>query len=662
MNSSPYSRPPPSQRLTAPGLRLRRFIFFLLIALTTLGGVLLAVQVLPPTEYGLWGGVLLMLFSVLFAWVAQAFWTAGIGFLLHAMRRDPLSLRRWPVLTRHPEDSHASNPAGIAAGTGAGTGRSIGTGAGSVAGAGLGTGTGTGTGAGLDNAVLVTARTALVMPIHNEDPERVLRGLEANCLALIATGQAEAFAVFVLSDTTDALIAAAEEQQFSALQSRLGVRIELFYRRRPRNTGGKAGNIEDFCQRWGAAYRYLVILDADSLMEGNTLLRLVQLMEANPQAALLQTVPVPVRQTTLFGRLFQFAGWLYGPMQAAGTAFWSGSSANYWGHNAIIRVAPFIQHCQLPRLPGGPPLGGAILSHDFVEAALLRRAGWEVWLVPELGGSYEELPTNLAAYLQRDRRWTQGNLQHLRLLRWRGLNPVSRIHFLLGAASFLTSLIWTVLMLSTWMQLTWVSAAWAGGNPNGTATPPELQWAYVLLLLTAALLLLPRLLGTSLAMLRQPLNYGGRRRLLFSSVFEALVSMLLAPLIMLFHARFIVAILSGRTIRWDAQPRAGAALPWAQVFSFTALPVALGIAGVWVSLGLSPLVQLWMAPVLAGLLSAPLVVRATSSPRWGELLRSRGWLMVPAEMPPAASSTPGVLAILQRLEAGATRSGSAKTK
>ena len=161
----------------------------------------------------------------------------------------------------------------------------------------------------------------------------------------------------------------------------------------------------------------MVVLDADSVMTGRTLVELVRTMEANPRVGLIQTVPIPARRDTLFGRLVQFAASLYSPMLATGQSFWHTDAANYWGHNAIVRIRPFVEHCTLPVLPGAPPLGGPLLSHDFVEAALMRRAGWGVYLLPSIGGSYEEVPANILDYAKRDRRWTQGSLQHLRLLR-----------------------------------------------------------------------------------------------------------------------------------------------------------------------------------------------------------------------------------------------------
>ncbi|MGH7005945.1 MAG: glucans biosynthesis glucosyltransferase MdoH, partial [Alphaproteobacteria bacterium] len=198
----------------------------------------------------------------------------------------------------------------------------------------------------------------------------------------------------------------------------------------------------DFLKRWGRHYDYMIVLDADSLMEGRTLVAMARHMDANPGAGLVQAPPVCINRNTLFARMLQFAGRIYGPVFAAGQAFWQMGEGNYWGHNAIIRVRPFTEHCGLPELPGRPPFGGHILSHDFVEAALLVRAGWSVWLAPDLGGSYEEVPPTLLDYAKRDHRWCQGNLQHSRIVGARNLNGVSRFHFIGGIMSYVASPLW----------------------------------------------------------------------------------------------------------------------------------------------------------------------------------------------------------------------------
>lgn len=553
--------------LHAPGMAFRRLAFFGLVSATAVLGCVLLYTMMD----GVWerplAWVLGSLFLVLFGWIALAFWTAVAGFVLRLLRREALSLGR-------PQPQACFS-------------RSLGT------------------------------RTALVMPIHNENPLRVVNGLAAIGASLAKTREEAAFEIFLLSDTTDPAIAVAERDAVARLRSTLPSGLAVHYRRRSRNTGRKAGNVADFCQRWGARYDHMVVLDADSLMTGDALVTLVRYMEANPETGLIQTVPVPVRQRTLFGRLLQYAGAAYSPMLASGLAFWYGDAANYWGHNAIVRVQPFTAHCGLPTLPGRPPLGGEILSHDFVEAALLRRAGWSVWLLPELEGSYEELPVNMLAYARRDRRWTQGNLQHLRLLAGDGLHPMSRLHFLMGALTYLVSPLWLALLLLTTLDVlrdeesALLTAAlsgsqgWFGGGVSS---------ASLLLGLTVLLLLAPRLLGSMLLLRHHRPAFGGAPRITLNALVEMMFSVLLAPVLLAFHASFVLQVLLGQATAWDAQQREGRMLPWWAACRGTIALVVPAAIAVGVLGALAPTLLWWLLPVVLPVLSAPLLARATSRP------------------------------------------------
>ncbi len=294
------------------------------------------------------------------------------------------------------------------------------------------------------------------MPTYNEDPARVFAALQAMHEELAAADRLEAFDFFVLSDTTDPAVWIAEEAAFLRLRAAVagegGGREHVFYRRRRDNIERKAGNIAEWVQRFGGAYDHMLILDADSVMTADAVVRLAEAMERHPKAALIQTLPVLVNGRTLFARFQQFAGRIYGPLIAHGVAWWHGHDGNYWGHNAIIRVAPFAAHAGLPHIEGRKPFGGHIMSHDFVEAALMRRAGWSIHMVPGLPGSYEESPPSLIDFAARDRRWCQGNLQHLAVLPARGLHWVSRIHFLVGVGAYLSAPLW-LLFLAVGMAL-----------------------------------------------------------------------------------------------------------------------------------------------------------------------------------------------------------------
>lgn len=277
---------------------------------------------------------------------------------------------------------------------------------------------------------------AIVLPVYNEEPGRVFAGLRTMYESLQRTGAAENFDFFVLSDSTNPERWVEEEHAWAILCRDLNAFGRINYRRRSVNTDKKAGNLLEFCESWGRSYRYMVTLDADSIITGDTIQTLYRRMEGNPRLGILQTAPKIVYAESLWGRLQQFANHFYGPIFAAGLNFWQRSEGNYWGHNAIIRMAPFMEHCALPDLPGREPFGGKILSHDFVEAALMQRAGFEVRLTADLEGSYEECPQDIVEHAKRDRRWCQGNMQHFWLLFSKGLTFASRLHLANGIMGY----------------------------------------------------------------------------------------------------------------------------------------------------------------------------------------------------------------------------------
>jgi membrane glycosyltransferase len=292
----------------------------------------------------------------------------------------------------------------------------------------------------------VEQRTALVMPVYNENPAGTFAALLAMGEALVER-DATGFEIFVLSDTTRPEIYVKETAAYHALREKLGERLRVWYRRRPDNAGRKVGNLHDFVTRWGGRYDFMIVLDADSILAPDTLITLVREMAADPNLGLLQTVPRLAGGRTLFARLQQFAGRVYGPIVARGIASWQGDDGNYWGHNAIIRMRAFAAAAGLPTLPGKKPFGGAILSHDFVEAALLRRAGWSVRMLPTLGGSWEDSPPSLLDVAARDRRWAQGNIQHLAVIWSRGFTWSNRMHMGIGVMSYLASPLWFALIV-----------------------------------------------------------------------------------------------------------------------------------------------------------------------------------------------------------------------
>ncbi len=487
----------------------------------------------------------------------------------------------------------------------------------------------------------LTAPTAVVMPICNEDPSRVLEGVRTIYESLRATGQLDAFEFFLLSDSGDPNRWVEEEAAWVALMQQLGARGRLFYRKRRVNTNKKAGNMADFCRRWGRRYRYMVVLDADSIMTGDTIVKLVRMMERNPRTGLIQTVPRLVRGETVFARVQQFASRLYGEVFASGLNYWQLGESNYWGHNAIIRLAPFIEHCSLPDLPGSEPFGGRILSHDYVEAALMRKAGWAVWLAHDLAGSYEEAPSNLIDFAKRDRRWLQGNLQHSWLLAARGLHTVNRLHLALGIMAYLASPIWLAfLVVSTVIAFRLTSTGLTLLPVDSFARYLPLtfgQQAAVLFGGTIGLLFLPKVIAL-LDLARRPgaaEGFGGWGRVIGGVFCETFLYTLMAPVLMVFHSKFIALTLFGRGVAWVAQRRGQDGDPeWREIILTHAGHTVIGLvwAGLafWVNLRFAA----WMSPILLGLILSMPVSLLTGQLKTGERARRRGLFATPEELHP----------------------------
>jgi len=490
------------------------------------------------------------------------------------------------------------------------------------------------------------------VPVYNENVRRVFAGVRATYESLQRAGGLAHFDFYVLSDSTEADARAAEIAAWAALCRDVGGFRRIFYRHRRLRIKRKSGNIADWCRRWGRHYRYMVVLDADSVMSGACLLRLVRLMEAHPAAGIIQTVAMATGRDTLFARIQQFAHRAYAPLFSAGIHYWHLGEAYYWGHNAILRVEPFMKHCALPKLEQGI-LGGEILSHDFVEAALMRRAGWHVWVVYDLPGSWEEMPPTLLEELRRDRRWCHGNLQHSRLFLAQGLHPAHRALFMAGVMSYLSSALWfAFLALSTALLAVHVLVPPVYFTQPFQLFPvwPEWRphWALGLLGMTTALLLTPKLLAAALLALGGAHGFGGRLRLGAGVLLEMVVASLLAPIRMLFHTRFVVAALLGLAPRWISPPREDVETTWGEALRHHGNGTVLGVAWIGLVAWLNPAFLGWLLPVAGSLvLAIPLSVW-TSRVRLGTAFRARGLFVTPEEVAP-----PPELARLRRLVAAA---------
>jgi membrane glycosyltransferase len=542
-----------------------------------------------------WGeNALLVVFALLTCWIAAGFWTAVMGFF---------------VLVRGG-DRHLISRSAVSA----------------------------------DAVLPAAARTVIVMPICNEDVRRVFAGLRATYESVARAHALDHFDFYVLSDTGNPDVCVAELDAWNALREELGAESRLFYRHRRRRVKRKSGNIDDFCRRWGAKYRYMVVLDADSVMTSECLTTLVRLMEARTDAGIIQTAPRAVGRDTLHARMQQFANQVYGPMFTAGLHYWQLGESHYWGHNAIIRLEPFMKHCVLAPLPGLGSLAGEILSHDFVEAALMRRAGYGVWIAYDLDGSYEEMPPNLLEEVKRDRRWCHGNLMNARLMFARGMHPVHRWVFLTGALAYLSAPLWLgFLALSTWLLVAHTNA-----EPQYFVMPHQLfplwpswrpEYAMALFTAVASVLFLPKLLATVLAGARNAAAYGGGIRLTFSMLVEALMSALLAPVRMLFHTQFVFAALLGWQIQWKSPARADRSTSLAQGLRRHGMQTVIGLAWVGVVAWKAPAMLPWLAPVASGLLLAIPISVLTSYTLPGVLARKAKLFMTPDETYPPRELT-----------------------
>lgn len=537
----------------------RRLLLLTLVAFQTLTGIFLFAQTVPDQAGIATSTALLAVFSALFAWIGMGFWTAVFGFVALRFGGDSWSLsKRLGNLS-------------------------------------------------CDQALL--APTAIVMPIYHEPVQRALGGLKAIIRDLERQNSADAVDFYVLSDSQDPDIWLEEQAACEHIRQELAPHQQLFYRRRTINLNHKSGNIADFLRRWGRRYRYMMILDADSLLSADCITRLVQLMEARPQAGIIQTAPGLARAKTRFARLQQFANHCYSTLYTAGLAAIQLGEATYWGHNAIIRVAPFMAHCGLRKLRGPGLFRGPVLSHDFVEAALMGRAGYEVWLEPAVTGSFEESPPTLEDDLIRHRRWCRGNLQHLWLLATMArIRLAHRMALLTGIISYLASPLWLIfLVLSGYVALV--------GRATGPALPGMMAATdagsgsgFLLVTLTATLLFGPRVLAViNQALTEQAAGFGGLPKLCRSTLVETLAALALAPIRMLAHTVHVVRAVLNLKVRWQGQNRSGGGKPRLGFQRFgVPLVCAAGMLALihWNAPSLTP----WVLPIMVPALLGPVLI------------------------------------------------------
>ena len=575
------------------------------LASTYLAAYAFACVIFPtPAAINVATVALWLLFCLLFIWVAQGFWTATIG-VLQTLRDSPTAIfkRVAPGVARRPA---ADLP-----------------------------------------------RVAVLMPVYNEDAARVFAGVEAMIRSVNRPRRGpinvndpdhverygDRFDFYILSDTTDPVVWLEEQAQFQALLQAIdrdpALDTRLYYRRRHKNVARKSGNLEDFCERFGSAYTFMLTLDADSVMDGGTLVEMLHRSAADPHIGILQVPPQPVNRTSFFARSQQFSASLYGGVFNSGFSAWTHLDGNYYGHNALIRIEPFVRHCGLPLLPGKAPLGGEILSHDFVEAALIRKAGYDVSIATDLGGSFEECPTTLVDYAIRDQRWCQGNLQHMRLVIAKGFHPMSRLHLGMGVMSYLASPIWMLFMIVGVVAYA-VTAVPPGHADTGYVTWSPGAIGLTLFAVVMAMLLLPKFVAVAMVVRDQGKMraHGGDLAAVLSVLIEVGISVLIAPLMAVYHTRFVVNTLLGRKVKWAAQQRDETVLTWQDAARNHLATTVGGLIATVLIAWLAPALLLWASPFLLGLVvSIPLSIFLASR-KVGLACKRLRLLMIPEETTP----------------------------
>jgi membrane glycosyltransferase len=542
----------------------RPAVFFLAVALTIAGLIWLAVIALSPGGLGAVDLILVVLFAVTLPWYVIGFWNATIGLLIMRFARDPVAAVT-PVAGRVRGDEP------------------------------------------------ITTSTAILLCIRNEPPDRVARLLEPMLAGLAERGVGERFHVYVLSDTGDPAIAAAEDARFAALAAAWRGRIALTYRRRTDNVGFKAGNVGDFCERWGAQHDLAVTLDADSVMTVDLVLKLVRIMQFDPQLGILQSLVIGMPSASAFARIFQFGMRLSMRSYTIGSAWWQGDCGPYWGHNAIVRIAPFMAHCHLPVLTEGALVKGHVLSHDQIEAVLMRRAGFAVRVLAEEGSSFEQNPPTLVEFIRRDLRWCQGNMQYWHFLRLPGLRPVSRYQLAFAILMFIGSPAWIGMLL--------IGSAAVAAAPT-PADFMRFDAGIALLLLVLAMWFAPNVATVIDVLARAELRrqFGGAMRFTTSFAITVIFVVLIAPTMWASHTLFLARLIFGRTVGWGAQARDDHEVPWSLAFQHFWPQTLVGLAPVLLLAVTTPSAIPYALFIAGGPLVSIALAVVTASPALGRAL------------------------------------------
>ena len=567
-------------------LTRRRVLFATLAAGTVLTVMWLAAVAVPPTSFG--AVAFLVLFAITLPWSVMGFWNAFIGFLIMRLARDPAVVVN-PLAARIRGDEP------------------------------------------------ITASTALLMCIRNESPEPVARNLQPLLEGLLAAGVAEKFHVYILSDSSFPDVIAEETALVEAFTAQWQGLIPVTYRRRAVNTAFKSGNIRDFCERWGAGHDFAITLDADSFMPSDAVLKLIRIAQANPTLGILQTLIIGMPSVSVFARVFQFGMRLGMRSYTMGATWWQGDCGPYWGHNAITRLAPFIAHCHMPVLPGSGPLSGYVLSHDQVEAVMMRRAGYEVRILPVEGLSYEENPPTLMEFGRRDLRWLQGNMQYWQLLTLPRLKPVSRFQLIFAIWMYLGSPAWMAMIALGTIMLA------LRDTPTGPSLPVEAGPGTWLFAIMTVMTFAPKIATVIDVLLTPPLRraFGGTLVFAANIATEMLFMILLTPAIALSHTIFMTKLfVFRRGGTWTSQARQSHAVPFRLAFAKLWPQTLFGCVVLGVAAVKAPdQIGFFLLGTIGLILAAPFAV-ITASPWLGRLFARIGICHLPEEKEVPAALAP----------------------
>ncbi len=477
----------------------------------------------------------------------------------------------------------------------------------------------------------ITIKTAIFMTVRNEDPTRAILRLRTVKASVDATGQGAQFSYFILSDTNKDDVAAIEEKAFADWKAADPDGARLTYRRRTDNTGYKAGNVRDFCDRWGRDYELMLPLDADSVMSGPAIVKLVRMMQAHPKLGILQSLVVGMPSQSAFARIFQF-GMRHGMRTyTMGQSWWVGDCGPFWGHNAVVRIKPFAEQCDLPVLPGKPPLGGHVLSHDQVEATFMRKAGYEVRVLPVENGSWEENPPTMLDFAQRDVRWCQGNMQYTKLLNTPGLYPMSRFQLVWAILMFLGIPAWTLMIALLPI------AAWQG---QSVANYPAAT-AIFLYVLFFTMYLMPKIAGLIDAVMTKGgvARYGGPVRFVAGAALELVFSFLQGAVSTIRTSIFMIGLLFGKSVIWGGQSRDAYGISWSTAARNLWPQTLFGVVVCGLLLAVAPTVFWWSLPLTLGYLVAIPFAVVTASPALGRLFARMGLAGIPEDFDPPKEVT-----------------------